>query len=1344
MPDDTRRANDSDSLPQAPDSAAPTSPPEVERQPSSNAPLETVPPSARMTAAPSQAGSFEPTLQSQAIDTIPFVAAAFATDLPRDLGEYRLIRSLGKGAMGIVYEAIDRRNGARVALKTINPAVVRSIAAFKQEFRSLAEITHPNLVAFGELVTQDTAQPFFTMELVEGSPFTEFVRPGIGAGGRVGGPRQAPPGECQPARLRQSLSQLVEGLSALHEAGKLHRDIKPSNVLAADGGRIVILDFGLAVELEGDEFRNRQKEIAGTFYYMSPEQHAAGSLSPASDWFSVGVMLYESLTGQLPFSGALDEIRKQKAAGEFLSPGELDSAAPEDLCTLCVELLAPAPQRRPTGAEIISRLQGVAVRSRIQAPWVGREREMERLQDAFQTVRQGRPLTVLVHGESGMGKTALVQRFLSWLRDQPDAVVLRGRCYENESVPYKAFDGLIDSLADHLRGIPREELSPLLPGGASSLCRVFPVLRDCLLHAPSFDVEAPVWDPQEVRRQGFAALRELLANLSRRSPLVLFMDDVQWGDSDSAKLYAELVRGPDPPSVLWLCAYRSEDASRSQFLRQIHDSAADEFRRCAVEEQEVHVGPLLPADARRLARDLLQGRFESSIDSIVAEADGSPLFLQVLAQRLTFAASESGATDRADESPLVGRSQPTLTLDDVLWEQIGRLSDQQQAMLESVAVAGQPLPRRVLHRAAGMSRGDLLAYNELRHRHFLKGVGAEDDALTDSAPVEAYHDRIRETVARRLSEEKLAERSRRLAEALEAETVKSDARLLARLHLRGGDRFRAGEYYMQAGHEAQSSLAFARAASCFRDALEALRPSGMAEAGLRQSLADSLANAGRTAEAAEEYSRAAQCADSDKAAELRCRAALRYLTSGHVDQGLAVLEQVLAAEGMRLPASPAIAVVSLLWRRWRLWRRGLAFRPCLPEEADPADLRLLDVTWAAAAGLSMVDPLRAADFVSRYLLLSLEIGEPNAILRGLNVQIGHLAIGGSKDRPVVSRYLRKIREAARLAPGPRAAAARELSRGVAAHLRGEWKAARRSCDRAARYLLDKRCQDVAWDLDTAQTFSMWALTYSGEAAEATRRHPDLLQRAREHNDLYAILNFGTTVAAFAQLAEDQPGELRRHLRDDANRLSERGFFVQHHNWLLATTFLELYEGQGVQAWRAIGDRWPRYRASFLNRVQQIRIDFVQTHARAALAAAAHSPATRSFLRQAARDARKLESEKAAWATALAHLVRASLRSLEGDTLAAVQRLDAAVDALQRVDMKLFAEAARYRKGQLLDDAAGRQLVEDAKLRMRTLGVRAPERMACALAPGFLLFNNAASPSMADAALPPHSSRKPAR
>ena len=148
---------------------------------------------------------------------------------------FRVIRRLGAGGMGVVYEVDDRLRGEPVALKTLHRDGAADLYRLKREFRTLADVTHPNLVCLYELFVQDD-RSFFTMELVDGVSFVDHARGLDGAGLFVD-------------RLMPALRQLVDGVAALHRQGKLHRDIKPTNVLVTRGGRVVILDFGLTAEV---------------------------------------------------------------------------------------------------------------------------------------------------------------------------------------------------------------------------------------------------------------------------------------------------------------------------------------------------------------------------------------------------------------------------------------------------------------------------------------------------------------------------------------------------------------------------------------------------------------------------------------------------------------------------------------------------------------------------------------------------------------------------------------------------------------------------------------------------------------------------------------------------------------------------------------------------------------------------------------------------------------------------------------------------------------------------------------------------------------------------------------
>ena len=232
----------------------------------------------------------------------------------------------------------------------------------------------------------------------------------------------------------------------------------------------------------------------------------------------------------------------------------------------------------PGGHDILRRLgggpdpdQGSGLPSSLgQLPLVGRERHRRALQEAFTAVTEGRTVILRVHGPSGAGKSILVQRYLDDLVESEEAVVLAGRCYQQESVPYKALDAAVDMLARYLTNLPPAEVPrPCCHAmlwrwpGSSQPCGAS---RRSPRHSPGGRGPRP---PRVAATAQFAALRDLLARLGDHRPLVLSIDDAQWGDLDSATLLAEVLRPPDPPALLLVASYRSEDQDTSPFVRAL-------------------------------------------------------------------------------------------------------------------------------------------------------------------------------------------------------------------------------------------------------------------------------------------------------------------------------------------------------------------------------------------------------------------------------------------------------------------------------------------------------------------------------------------------------------------------------------------------------------------------------------------------------------------------------------------------------------------------------------------------------------------------------------------------------
>jgi serine/threonine protein kinase len=1301
-------------------------------------------------------------------------------------GRLEMRRWLGEGASGTVYEAWDAERGSTVAVKVLRALGPADLYRFKNEFRTLADTVHPNLVQLYELFS-DGERWSFTMELVDGVDFATWVRgerrgedgtlpeqPPTVVGierralERSEGQAEAIAGEAAQAaapagpafdehRLRAAMVQLAQGLTALHSGGKLHRDLKPTNVLVAATGRVVLLDFGLIREaVPNQTYQSLHEGIVGTPAYMAPEQAAGLEVSAASDWYAVGAMLYEALTGRPPFVGGGLRVLIEKQSQDPPHPSAwLGDAArhARDLQDLAMELLARDPEKRPSGRVVLRRLGATAnprgpfsasTSGPLAPVLVGRGEELAFLRDAYRAA-QRKQVTVLVTGDPGSGKTALVRRFLDGLRES-DAppVLLSGRCYLNESLPYKAVDSLMDALSRYLRGLPREVTRALMPDDVQALARLFPVLGrvEAVSAAERKVLEVP--DSLELRRRAFGALRELFARLAARQPLVLWVDDLQWGDADSAALLAELARPPEPPPLLLLGCVRS-DAAASPLVDGLRRSAA--LPAAAVELRELVVGPLPLAAAEAIARHLLAERPEGAghdgegreagregdgdaaqdldatanlqptaasagdagVATILARAaGGNPFVLQALVRYAQVVSQPE--SDRSDHGNLAF-SFPSL--DALVTALLDRLPADARALLEVVAVAAHPLTVNAAATAARLEGGLQAALTVLRAG---KLVVVREAGGTRW--VEPYLTRIAEAVHAVLPGEQRRAVHARIASALLLDST-VDPEKLALHFSAAGEQDRAAEYALRAARRARETLAFDREVELLRLVLGLGHPGEEERRARLVELGEAATNAGRGGEAAEAYLAAVPGAKAGEAIELRRRAAEQLLVSGHVDAGVRAIEEVLSSIGMSLPKSHRAALVSLLWRRLLLRLRGTRFRERDSTQIAAERLIAIDTCWSVTVGLGLVDTIRGLDFGTRGLLLALRAGEPSRVARMLALEVGVSGTGGTKNAEATERIVQQAMRLAKKLADPRVEGLATVTSGIAAYLRGDFALARERFERGEK-ILRERCRGVTWELDTATTMLFRVLLFLGDWAEVRRRLPGALEAFAARGDLYAETNVRSRIAWVARLMDDDPEGARREAVEAVARWSHASFHLQHYWQLTGFTEIALYEGRGQQAWEVIEHSWPLLTATNLLRVQFTRTEASHLRLRAAVAAMAADGLDGAMYRRlrplVARDLAALERGGPGWAEAYTLLLRAGLASLEGDREAAAALLGRAAIAAERHDLGFYAAAARLRLARLPGDADG-DAARSAGAFMTGQGARRPERWCDVLAPG---------------------------
>jgi eukaryotic-like serine/threonine-protein kinase len=1239
---------------------------------------------------------------------------------------YRIERELGRGGMGIVYQAFDIERGVRVALKALTQSDAINIYRLKNEFRQLSDLSHPNLVSLHEL-TFDGEHWFFTMELIDGVTFDEYVAGTPGAQRqRVSGPPETmvgrarvlrdpssvtlsqpglqsqsmlPRTQCDLTRLRSSLAQLVAAISSLHEAGKLHRDIKPSNVLVTSEGRVAVLDFGLVASATRAEHDNQDPErtiggnVFGTPAYMSPEQAAGEAITPASDWYSVGCILYESLTARLPFDGTVLQILKQKETQEPPRPSEIQSGIPEDLDQLCASLLRRKPEERPQSAQLRRWFTGSAVPPTLRTTlaqnhdelFVGREPHLAALGSAFERAKAGKVSVVFVHGYSGMGKSALVRCFANDLIRGAEACVLRGRCYERESVPYKAFDDIIDSLSRYMMRLPSEEASELLPRNIHSLARLFPVLKRVRAVANARQPLHPTTDPHELRNQAFGALKDLLLRLSDWHALVINIDDLQWADTDSARLLSYLLSLPDPPPALFVGVYRREEASTTPFLRHV---LADPAVNSA---QTVHlrVDALAPDEAALLAEQMLHklpAPRSRLAQAIARESEGVPFFIGELTRHV----------QELSDSP------QAVTLPDVISTRLRMLSPRALRLLQVLSVAGRPLEQGVALEAAEITPSDRTTFQELRAARMVRTRGTRQ---TDQA--ENYHDRVRETVIRELPEERIREIHALLAQVSERWGVGEPEQLVVH-YAEAGQGGRAGETAIHAALAAAEKLAFDRAADLYRKALELLpEQDGARRQQLLLSLGEALAHAGRGAQSAEAYLCATANMDEAAARPLKRSAAQQLLASGRFAAGSALAIELLANAGCPYPDTRQKLKRAYRWTRSLLALRGLKLPKQLNEQG-PRDPRLQEQLEALSLfrELHGWDVLGGAWAQARYLLVALDAGDPTALLDALCGECFHLcAHGGARNERRARRALDLIEELAQIIGTPRAQAKHQSSLAVYLLLaKGQFRdALEAAC--SGQVLLQQHSPGHCWDHTWLSALKFMCLEFTGELSELMRSATQASRDAADRDDRFT---FGLLSQALplTQLMQDDPLAAQAYINAQSRKL-DGDFSWLHFTLLEREVDVLLYEGKGSAAFERVRTSWEQVSVHVRRSGRLARACALLMRARAALAAQTEAPDP-LILATIAGDSQALRQLGAGFA-GFGPVIDAQLACLRHDRTSARAHFEEAIRVFTREQSDHVLKYVRYRLGELVGDVVGQATCRDIRGWLEHQGVVNAER-----------------------------------
>jgi predicted ATPase len=745
------------------------------------------------------------------------------------VGRYRIVRSLGEGGMGEVFLAEDSRLRRPVALKFL-PARLASdgewLQRFEQEARLASSLNHPHIAHVYEL-DEWQRRPFIAMEYIDGVTLAAQQLPLTGA---------------QIAHVGR---QVADALRSAHAKGIVHRDVKPFNIMMTSEGTAKVLDFGIAKRDGGESTTSWTAQVEtspgilmGTLRYTSPEQLSGERLTGASDIFSLGIVLYELATGAHPFQGgnAFSQLHAILAT-DPVPPHRLNPAVPAQLETIVLRMLSKDPSLRPTATELESSLAGIALEDtpsstrvrRVEVrPTVGRKRERVALEEAFASAAAGVSSLVSVAGEPGIGKTTLVESFVTGLRSSRAARVAWGRCSERLAGT-EAYLPVLEALDSLLSGDDRVS-------GAHLLRQIAPTWYGQLFPAPS-DESAPRTELQikpasqeRLKRE----LRVLLEEISRTTPLVLVLDDVHWADASTVDVLGYLTSQMASLRVLIVATYRPTDLllAKHPFIDLKLDLATRGVGR------EITLDFLDRNDTvAYLNLQFPANRFPAALSELIhSKTEGNPLFMVDLVRYL----ADRGIIQQTDTGWALEQSVPDLERDlpesvrSMIERKIGRLTDADRQLLVTASVQGHEFDSAVLSRVLEQSAADIEErLDQLDRVHAFLRVGLEEE-LADRTPnlrCRFVHVLYQNALFASLRPTRRAALSASIANAVIA--LRGDhhpdvVSELAFLFEGARDNSRAAKYFLQAAKAALRIFAYTEAAS-------------LAQHGLRllQSLADS-------------------------------------------------------------------------------------------------------------------------------------------------------------------------------------------------------------------------------------------------------------------------------------------------------------------------------------------------------------------------------------------------------------------------------------------------------------------------------------------------------------------------
>lgn len=1222
---------------------------------------------------------------------------------------YTLEETLGMGTYGQVFSAWDNVRSHRVALKILRDVSPAALLRFKHEFRALNDLRHPNLVRVFKL-GRDRHIWFIAMELVRGVPFTQpttnvrtlndpqvhseetaWLEPRTR-------PKHLPSHTANTLTIDDSITpifdlytvrdrmlQLSQGISALHRMHIIHCDLKPSNILVTQQGRVVILDFGVSQNVSPlGAHQHHDGLYAGTRAYMAPEVLHTAQTTPAFDWYAVGMMLAELLTGH--HASILSSTPYPTLCDCFIQAKQSHPSY-QELLDLALALLHPDPERRASYKEVLAACKASAIEDQpahyhAQTAFVGREHELARLHQSYQNFLEGTPETIIIEGPHGSGKSALCRQFLQEIiLSKSPAYVLFARCKSDELLGYRAFDEVVDGLAAVLRALPKEEREHLQPLCTPALTSLFPALRS--IH-PSGQLTAAPTPTSEFKEDALYALHELLAEVAHRRRLIIWVDDIHNADRDSLRWIARIFGPGVRPHALLLLTQQPR-------ATLAHDPV--DIRTLGYAVPRISLQTFNESTARAAVKLWLSpamAKRPALIDEIVTLGQGRPDALRSLCRYADY----------------VQHFPRDITLAQLIENRIRQLSQLERELLSIIALALGPVDIRMIMRLCDARPVDIdQALYWLSRKMLIRSATTIDDEHYEVWDQSVYH-----AVRQLLDAETQQDLHRRFAEMGEQLEDMRPATLLTHL-TRARDFARAESYALQRAAASERAGAWESAAELYNLLLQLHQTQDkQTPTALTLRAIDCQLRTGRLPAAAALMAALAERLPRDEAYALHLRAAETYTLCGMPAEGNAQTRRAQRLTGRDYfirPIAPQLVRVAALRAKIEMRIRMLDISKLTDAPLEPTHETLLGTLRVSGIELGLTDATRAFEFSLRELDLALDLNRKLPIARALASFCSLNAGGGLPQQQRAYRWLDLAQRLTGTSKDQLTEEWIKICRYTVDYQMGHYKHMWERLDQSHQWLT-KNASHQSLMVTHVDVYRLLTATLQGDLPRLRKIYYNQIADARVRNNRNAEITM-TLIGFLTWFLDDAPAAARSviHRIDTIRPATADDQQLYHFFIARSKADIALYE-QNTRAISTNLKTFQGFESTMLcQNVESVRQDTQFTLGRLALAQAKQR---RSISRKEKQNLMRWGQELAQSHVPLAqgwgnHLL-AGLAMLENNPRRAQRLLERAIAAHQEHELHLFGEISRAAARCAGFDAH----TEDPYQTLRSMGIVRPERL----------------------------------